>query len=419
MRRSGPRGARSEPRHSRRRASRCSPPRPRPSRQPRGQSRSSTCSRRIPAESPARDGGLSRSSQDARPLPPGHPWPHHGWVRSSRLRLAIGIAVLDTVLLLAAIVLETREHIHAGPSPHWLAFVELVIVLGYAPLAVLVVSRQPRNPVPWFLLYFATTAGLQIVLAYIAQRMLAEGVDGAEWLAWLTDWMVSPAFATLYVLLLQLFPDGRPASPRFRPLVYWTVAVIVLGAVLQALIEGDLQSYDIENPAGFLPAWTQGPAVAGVRGHLRALAALAGRALPRVERTREVAAAVLAARRAVRGCALPGRARGLRVLELLRRRALQCELGRGAVPAGGGRLRDRSPPPLRHRSRAQPRAHLRAADRDHRRRVCRARARRRRACERKRHLSGSRRRRALRACVRPAPRLVAARRQPPALRLAS
>ena len=183
-------------------------------------------------------------------------------MRSSRLRLAIGIAVLDTALLLTAIVLETREHIHAGPSPHWLAFVELAIVLGYAPLAVLVVSRQPRNPVPWFLLFFATTAGLQTVLAYVAQRMLAEGSDGAEWLAWLTDWMVSPAFATLYVLLLQLFPDGKPASPRFRPLVYWTVAVIVLGAALQPLIEGDLQSYDIENPAGFLPAWTQGPAVA-------------------------------------------------------------------------------------------------------------------------------------------------------------
>ena len=180
-------------------------------------------------------------------------------MRSFRLRLATGIAVLETVLLLAALVLETREHIHAGPSPHWLAFVELVVVLGYGPLAVLVVSRQPRNPVPWFLLYFATTAGLQLVLAYVAQRMLAEGVDGARWLAWVTDWMVSPAFATLYVLLLQLFPDGKPASPRFRPLVPATVAIIVLAAVEQPLIEGNLQSYEIANPAGILPDWVQVP----------------------------------------------------------------------------------------------------------------------------------------------------------------
>jgi hypothetical protein len=36
-------------------------------------------------------------------------------VRSFRVRLAIGIAVLDTAVLLAAIVLEMREHIHAGP----------------------------------------------------------------------------------------------------------------------------------------------------------------------------------------------------------------------------------------------------------------------------------------------------------------
>jgi len=180
-------------------------------------------------------------------------------VRSLRLRLATGIAVLATVLLLAALVLETREHVHAGPSPHWLAFVEIAVVLGYGPLAVLVVSRQPRNPVPWFLLYFATTAGLQIVLAYVAQRMLAEGVDDARWLAWVTDWMVSPAFATLYVLLLQLFPDGKPASPRFRPLVPATVAIIALAAVEQPLTEGKLQSYEIANPAGILPDWVQIP----------------------------------------------------------------------------------------------------------------------------------------------------------------
>jgi len=167
--------------------------------------------------------------------------------------------VLATVLLLAALVLETREHVHAGPSPHWLAFVEIAVVLGYGPLAVLVVSRQPRNPVPWFLLYFATTAGLQIVLAYVAQRMLAEGVDDARWLAWVTDWMVSPAFATLYVLLLQLFPDGKPASPRFRPLVPATVAIIALAAVEQPLTEGKLQSYEIANPAGILPDWVQIP----------------------------------------------------------------------------------------------------------------------------------------------------------------
>ena len=190
--------------------------------------------------------------------------------RSFRLRLAIGFAVLDTVLLLTAIFLETRAHIHAGPSPHWLAFVELAILLGYGPLAALVVSRRPRNPVPWFLVFFATTAGCQLVLGYLAQRMLAAGTDGARWLAWVTDWMISPAFATLYVLLLQLFPDGKPASPRFRRLVPWTAAIIVLALVEQPLIDGKLQSYDVVNPAGVLPRWVQAPTLLG----FAALAAL-------------------------------------------------------------------------------------------------------------------------------------------------
>ena len=216
--------------------------------------------------------------------------------------------MLATVLLLAALVLETREHVHAGPSPHWLAFVEIAVVLGYGPLAVLVVSRQPRNPVPWFLLYFATTAGLQIVLAYVAQRMLAEGVDGARWLAWVTDWMVSPAFATLYVLLLQLFPDGKPASPRFRPLVPATVAIIALAAVEQPLTDGKLQSYEIANPAGILPDWVQIPTfLAFVVVSALSLLSLVG-ALPRVVRSRAPAAAALAVRSLLRRGAVHPRA---------------------------------------------------------------------------------------------------------------
>jgi signal transduction histidine kinase len=186
-------------------------------------------------------------------------------VRSFRLRLAAGLAVLDTLLLVAGLWLETREHIHVGPSPHWLAFLEIGVVLAYGPLAVLVASRQPRNPVPWFLLYFATTAGAQVVLGYAAQRMLADGTSGAEWVAWLTSWMVSPAFATLYVLLLQLFPDGRAASPRFARLLPVTVAIIVATTVTQALQRGPVEPYHgFDNPAGVLPEWTALPGLLGL-----------------------------------------------------------------------------------------------------------------------------------------------------------
>ena len=121
-------------------------------------------------------------------------------MRELRLRLAIGIAVLDTVLLLTAIILETREHIHAGPSPHWLAFVELAIVLGYGAARGARGVAAARNPVPWFLLYFATHRGPADRAGVPRAADARRRVDGARWLAWVTDWMVSPAFATLYVL---------------------------------------------------------------------------------------------------------------------------------------------------------------------------------------------------------------------------
>ncbi len=162
-------------------------------------------------------------------------------------------------MLLADAAISVGTHIHAGPSPHWAVFVEIALALTFGPIAVMIVSRQPRNPIPWLLLFFACVASTQLVVSYLAQSMVADGTSGAPWVAWLSSWMISPAFASLYTLLLQLFPTGRPATPRFRPLLRATIAIIVIAVIVQPITGDKLDPYTtVDNPVGLLPVWTNG-----------------------------------------------------------------------------------------------------------------------------------------------------------------
>ena len=128
------------------------------------------------------------------------------------------LAIYATVAITAGLVISLFTHIHAGPSPHWTVFVLLPLALCFGPLAVVIVSRQPRNAIGWLLLYFACTAGSSLVLGYLAQSMLADGVSGGVWLAWLTSWMVNPAFGIAVPAAAssssRTVARQRPASAR-------------------------------------------------------------------------------------------------------------------------------------------------------------------------------------------------------------
>jgi signal transduction histidine kinase len=192
-------------------------------------------------------------------MAPGARHPQDRGMRPRATRLAFALAVYATIVLLTAAAISVGTDIHAGPSPRWAVFVEIALALTFGPIAVMIVSRQPRNPIPWLLLFFACVASTQLVVSYLAQSMVADGTSGANWVAWLSSWMISPAFASLYTLLLQLFPTGRPATPRFRPLLRATIAVLIIAVIVQPLTGDELDSYvHVQNPVGLLPPWANG-----------------------------------------------------------------------------------------------------------------------------------------------------------------
>ena len=103
----------------------------------------------------------------------------------------------------------------------------LIPAVTFAALGGLVASRQPKNPVGWLMLTIATGTGLSGLTANMSMRALLTGADPGGWVvwpAWVSDWASNLALGAL-VLILLLFPDGKPLSRRWRWIVGSTVVV--------------------------------------------------------------------------------------------------------------------------------------------------------------------------------------------------
>ncbi len=175
--------------------------------------------------------------------------------RSSVVAAVVALCGLGALLLASVLGL--------GPggrygSDGWVLLAAWVPAVTCAVLGLRVVERQPRNPVGWVLVAMTGAAGVTNLAEVLGYRGLVQHV-GPPWLATLGvagslgGWIL--AFAGLGYLVL-LFPDGRPASPRWRrfPAV---MGVVLAGAYVGATIQpgpmGD-QYGDVANPLGVAAA---------------------------------------------------------------------------------------------------------------------------------------------------------------------
>jgi hypothetical protein len=75
-------------------------------------------------------------------------------------------------------------------------------------------------------------------------------LPAGEVAAWIASWVVWPAFGLLAYLFL-LFPDGRPLSHRWQPLLWVNGIVIAVSIIIRALTPGPLSGLEgIRNPLG-------------------------------------------------------------------------------------------------------------------------------------------------------------------------
>jgi hypothetical protein len=164
--------------------------------------------------------------------------------------LCVALHAVSIVLYLASRDVETPGDDQAiAASAGFLACFLLFPAVG-----ALVVSKRPRHPVGWLLLYIGVAlAANDVLFAYADYAVYAHpgSLPAGVWAGWLGA-NLDPVFIMAVALVLLLFPDGRPPSRRWRPTVWLVLGTAVLGSVHVALKQGPIyaDTFPADNPAG-------------------------------------------------------------------------------------------------------------------------------------------------------------------------
>src|SRR5215217_5100312 len=144
--------------------------------------------------------------------------------------------------------------VYAGAPVYDYWLVNTVVAISFSTVGAMITPRlPPQNPIGWLFCTIGLVGGVRLFVAeYAIVTLLAEPgslpstLPGGETLAWISSW-VWVLHVGLFVILALLFPDGRPASPRWRPLVWASGVVVVAGTVSVALWPETARGFDLLN----------------------------------------------------------------------------------------------------------------------------------------------------------------------------
>jgi signal transduction histidine kinase len=154
-------------------------------------------------------------------------------MRNWRVAAAYGLFGLAAVLGVVAIAGSLLAGIDAETAISLYLITNTAIGLSAAPCGLLIARAEPRNPIGWLFLGL----GIAPLLTSAATPLMVYG-NAAGWPHGVLRLLVTVfsfswpwgVFVCL-PLALQLFPTGKPLSPRWRVLIWLTVATAVLGSV--------------------------------------------------------------------------------------------------------------------------------------------------------------------------------------------
>jgi two-component system NarL family sensor kinase len=165
---------------------------------------------------------------------------------SGRLVQALWLSVCALSLLLIAgtiaFHLSTRyEWYFAGAFDPWrMLTIDALGMVGAPILGALIVWHRPGNRYGWVWCVYGLASALRgAALAYVLWAVYLAGpyqpgLFEAAWVGMLMD----PLSLGLIPLLLLLFPDGRPPSPGWRPVVWAALVVCAVSTLAVAVAPG-------------------------------------------------------------------------------------------------------------------------------------------------------------------------------------
>ena len=197
----------------------------------------------------------------------------------------------------------------------------ILVLLAMITVGALVASRQPANAIGWIFCAVGLTWNLgNFAGGYttIALSTTPAPLPGGTLMAWVDNWTLGPSLYSVLILLFLLFPTGKPLTPRWRPVLWITIATGILFLLVDMFSPGPfIRDFpQVENPLGI-------PAIAWrARVHRdpdppvpdsapRPLGDLAGAALPPLKGRRAPADQVVCHGRRLRGGGFRRRASAL------------------------------------------------------------------------------------------------------------
>jgi hypothetical protein len=109
-------------------------------------------------------------------------------------------------------------------------------VVGFMPTVIALalvgslVAVRTGNRLGWLFLAAATVSAVAVLADVYAARPVTAGLPGAAWAGWTLTVSLGIVQPLLFLIPL-LFPDGRPPSPRWRPVV-WVAIIAGLAQVV-------------------------------------------------------------------------------------------------------------------------------------------------------------------------------------------
>ena len=159
----------------------------------------------------------------------------------------VGFAA-SAILLAATAWLLTQT----GMSASTLSAPDLAMALTYPAVGAVLVARRPGNRIGQLLLVAGVSAATQTftsVYGWYAIHVRPHAVPGGVWALWVSNWAWVPAFTSLALFLVLLYPTGHVASARWRLLAWLNAGLVVALLLIAALHPGPLTGDSPTEPA--------------------------------------------------------------------------------------------------------------------------------------------------------------------------
>jgi len=162
-----------------------------------------------------------------------------------------------TLLLMAlSLVFTVLYPLSRNPTSNAVNFgIAILFVATFQTVGAMIASRRPENPIGWVFCGMGLALVAAVFFGNYAQYSLVVEPGALPWdetAAWVGNWIWLVALSPLGFFLL-LFPDGRPPSPRWRPVAWVQGAALAGWFVSQALAPGPMVNagYEsVDNPYG-------------------------------------------------------------------------------------------------------------------------------------------------------------------------